>query len=243
MDLAEEAIVIHSIKYGDNSLIVKLLSPGGLHSYMARSVQGKASRTPASVFLPLALLHIEAGIKKQGNALQMLRSASFAQPLYQSYAQPLRQAIRMFYAEVSHEVLKHEQHHEYAEIYDFLRDRILQLEYTGQPDPGLPLFFMIQMTRLLGIGMPDENPYPDTFCFDIGDARFIHHPAGQPELLITGRPAQLLATLLREERCPAIYTRNERNELLQKLILYFQVHFHAGFRIQSHEILSVVLGA
>lgn len=242
MELATEAIVIHSVKYSDNSLIVKLLSPGGLQSYMARGVQSRASKTPASVFSPLALLHIEASLKKQGNSISILKSAAFAEPLYRSYARPARQAILMFYAEVSYEVLKHDHHQEYAEIYDFLKESILELEHSEELPPALPLLFMLRMARLLGVGMLSEMPYEEP-CFHLGEARFIHYAAAMPEMLVQGRCARLLGDMLSDDRCPEGYTREERNELLRKLILYFQLHFHAGFRVQSHEILSMVLGA
>jgi len=242
MELATEAIVIHSLKYSDNSLIVKLLSAEGLQSYMARGVQSRASKTPASVFSPLALLHIEAITARKPGAVSILKSAGFAQPLYRCYAQPARQAILMFYAELSYEILKHDQHQDYAELFAFLKESILELEHCEQPAAAMPLLFMIRMARLLGIGMLSDTPY-ETYCFHIGEARFIHHAAGLPEMLIQGKPAELLAVILHSDHCPEGYQRNDRNELLNKLILYFQIHFHGGLRIKSHEILSVVLSS
>ena len=55
------AIVLQSIKYGDSSLVVKMLTEKlGIQSYMVKGVFGKKSKMKAALFQNMTLLEIVA---------------------------------------------------------------------------------------------------------------------------------------------------------------------------------------
>ena len=56
-----KAIVLQTIKYGDSSLIVKMLTKeSGIQSYMVKGVFGKKSKMKAALFQNMTLLEIVA---------------------------------------------------------------------------------------------------------------------------------------------------------------------------------------
>ena len=69
------AIVLKAIRYGDNSLIVKLLTEeSGLQSFMVKGAYNKNAKIRAALFQPLTLLEIVAA--KSRGELGYLREAS-----------------------------------------------------------------------------------------------------------------------------------------------------------------------
>ncbi|MFA4853518.1 MAG: recombination protein O N-terminal domain-containing protein, partial [Bacteroidales bacterium] len=61
-------IVLHSIKYSDSSLIVKIYTENfGLQSYILRSARNRKSKMKVGIFQPLALLNfVVSHNKKRG---------------------------------------------------------------------------------------------------------------------------------------------------------------------------------
>ena len=68
MDDLIQGIVLQSIRYGDTSLVVKVLTRyHGLHSYMVKGAFNRNAKTRAALFQNLHLInYIEAGKPNKG---------------------------------------------------------------------------------------------------------------------------------------------------------------------------------
>ena len=93
------AIVIKAIKYGDNSLIVKLLTEeNGLRSFMIKGAFNKTAKIRAALFQPLTLLDVTCA--DTHGELGYLKEASVQYP-YKSIPYEInKNAIVLFVCEM-----------------------------------------------------------------------------------------------------------------------------------------------
>lgn len=242
MEFACRAFLIQATKYGESSQIIKVLREDGVVSTcIARSTSRKKSATPAAVFQPLALLHIEILQKGNNDAMHILKSASFAENPHIIYQNPIKQSLSFFYAEVLQQLLKQDFQNDYSELFQYVNSKKKELEKEEEISAYLPIIFLLEMAQFSGIGIDPES-YETGYGFDIAESKFIpSHFMKMKELFLDAPCAELLANLIMKEENIHV-SKHIRNELLQKLNLYFRVHFHGTFQLKSPEILSVILG-
>lgn len=242
MENACRALLIQATKYSESSLILKLMTEeGAIKTCIARSITRKNSPTPAAVFQPLALLNLEIIQKGKPDSMHILKSASFAENPHIIYQNPIKQSILFFYAEVIQQLLKQDFQNEYNDLFQFITEKKSELETSSEVSAYLPLLFLLDMAQYAGVGIDPES-YEEGYGFDISESKFIpEHHFRIKELFIEPSIASLLGQILIGESNPIGFTKSIRNELMQKIITYFRIHFNASFQLKSPEILSVVL--
>lgn len=243
MESACYALLIQATKYGESSLIVKLLREDGvITTCIAKSTSRKNSATPAAVFQPLGLLNVELSHKGNPDAMHNLKSASFAENPNSIYQNPIKQAILFFYAEVLQQLLKQDFQNDYKLLYNYIIEKKEELSSAEQVSPYLPIIFLLDLAQFSGIGIDPES-YEFGYGFDISESRFVpRHHMKMKELFLDSNAAELLAKLIMKDEIDTLYSKGIRNEVLEKLSNYFKVHFQGSFKLKSPEILSVVLG-
>lgn len=243
MDSACCALLIQATKYGESSLIVKLLREDGvITTCIARSISRKNSPTPSAVFQPLGLLQVELNHKGNPDAMHNLKSASFAENPNTIFQNPIKQAILFFYAEALQQLLKQDFQNDYISLYSYIIEKKDELSSCEQVSPYLPIIFLLDLAQFSGIGIDPES-YEYGYGFDISESRFVpNHHIKMKELFLDSSAAELLAKLVMKETIDTPYSKGIRNEVLEKLSNYFKVHFQGSFQLKSPEILSVVLG-
>ncbi len=237
MQVTTKAIVLSSIKYGDSSLIVRAYTEvAGLQSYLLKGVlSSRKSKIKAAYFQPLTQLEIVASHKGKGT-LEHIREVRVNYHYRSIYSDMAKNAIAIFLAEILLKSIGEEE--EDAGLFQFLEASLQWLD-THDQISNFHLYFMIRFSRFLGF-YPDTS-HTDTMYFDLQDGRFVNTPGLNP--LMKGTMLFHFKKFL-GINFDAIHrvkmTNKERQELLQNLVMYFELHLHGFQKPRSLAILNEV---
>lgn len=233
------AIVIKAIRYGDNNLIVKLLTEqNGLQSFMVKGAYNKNAKIRAALFQPLTLLEIVAA--KSRGELGYLREAG-VEYAYQDIPNNInKNAIVLFLCELLSKTIQESETD--LELFTFIHDALTHLDEMTSNCSDFPLKFVVKLTDFLGFA-PNINSYKQNFIFDLDEGRFLHDGT-TATYVIDKRQSELLHTLcvneVTEDYCLNI-TNQERRQLLEAVISYYKLHVSGFNEMKSTEILKAVL--
>jgi len=141
-------IVINYLKYGETSLIAKILTEEfGVQSYIVNSVRTRKPRYNISLFQPLTILNLVVYKKKNAN----LNRISEIEPLTHSpgiQGNIYKSCIALFVSEVLNRTLKEEL--EDRLLFNFVVEAIKFLEWKETGFNNFHLFFLVKLSRFLG---------------------------------------------------------------------------------------------
>lgn len=235
-----KGIVLHSIKYSETSVIVKIYTElFGLQSYLFKGIHGRTSKFRPVYFQTLTLLDMEVYHRQKHN-IQSAKEIRFAYPYQQIPYDIRRSSVALFMNELIYKSIREEEAN--PSLFGFLWQALLQLDTLEDHLGCFHLVFCMQLTRFLGI-MPHNNYSADAPIFNLRDGNFQagipeHHsclnlPESQSFHLLLTTPLELYGTL---SFSPAI-----RNRLLETMITYYQLHLPGFKGLQSHHVLHSVL--
>ncbi|MEM9679059.1 MAG: DNA repair protein RecO [Bacteroidota bacterium] len=232
-----QLIVLSSIRYKDNDLIVKAYSnKRGITSYLIRGVfKSKKGLSKKVYFQPLAQLLIEESYKPN-RSLQSLREVKYNY-IYQSiYTDIYKSAITFFLAEVLSASLKEEEANE--ELFHFLE---LSFQYLDSDDQfsNFHLLFMLRLTKYLGF-YPDISKlnYP---YFDLQKGTF--ELSNRSIYTISGQVLTHLKQLLGinfDALSSVKINAKQRQKFLNMLLHYFDLHLGDFKKPRSLQVLNDV---
>ena len=237
MQITTKAIVLSSIKYGESSLIVKAYTEKeGLQSYLLKGVlSSRKSKIKAAYFQPLTQLEIVASHKAKGS-LEHIREVQVSYHYQSIYSDMAKNAIAIFLAEVLLKSIGEGE--DDSGLFEFLEASFQWLD-THDQISNFHLYFMIRLSKFLGF-FPDIS-YSDAIYFDLQAGQFVDKPGLNPTLqgTILFHFKRLLGT-----KFDAIHkvkmAKTERQDLLQNLVMYFELHLHGFQKPRSLAILNEV---
>ncbi len=239
MQVTTKAIILTSLKYGDTSLIVRAFTDSdGLKSYLLKGVlSAKKGKIKAAHFQPLTQLEIVANHKNKGT-LESIQEAKVNYPYRTVHNDIAKNAMTLFLAEMlSHSIREEEAN---PALFEFLEASFQWLDIHDEI-ANFHCHFLIQLTKYLGF-------YPDTSamqaaCFDLLEGEFTDTPSLHP--VLTGENLGYFKTFL-GIHFDAIHiikmNKTNRQELLQSLVLYFELHLQGFRKPKSLAVLNEVFG-
>jgi len=233
------AIVIKAIRYGDNSLIVKLLTEeDGLQSFLIKGAFNKNSKIRAALFQPLTLLDIVRA--RSRSDLGFLKEAS-VNTAYKSIPFDInKNAIVMFISELLSKSIQESETD--TELFGFVFNSLEYLDNTADSIADFPLKFSIELSRQLGFS-PNIDDFCKGSCFNLEDGCFHKNSSGLLYIIDNqlSEKFYLLCSSDIFDKTNLEIRNNERRTLLESMMTYFKLHV-AGFNeIKSCEILRMVL--
>lgn len=237
MQITTKAIVLSSLKYGDTSLIVKAFTESdGLKSYLLKGIlTSKKGKLKAAYFLPLMQLEMVANHKNKGT-LESIREAKVEVPYQTLHTDIVKNSMVLFLAEMLGNSI-HEEEQDKA-LYNYLEYALHWLD-QNPINPNFHLLFLLNLAKYLGF-------YPDTSFqnapyFDLMEGSFMAVPSLNP--LIEGETLDYFKKFL-GINFDALQTvrmsKPQRQELLKKVILYFELHLHGFRKPKSLAVLNAV---
>ena len=235
-----QGIVLQSLRYGDTSLIVKVLTrEAGVKSYMLKGAFNRNAKNRVALFQNLHLInYIEAGKPNRGS-LGYMKDVQLA-TVYHSLPFVInKSAIVMYVSELLSKTITEQERNE--ALYDFIAQSLQWLDLVEHDYANFPLFFTLELTRYLGF-YPKDN-HQTGYCFDMMEGFFAHDYPLHP-YYFDAEAAQLLSQMLNvgiEETCRLPLRLNQRRELLDGLIVFMRLHAPVMKDFHSHEVLKNVL--
>jgi DNA repair protein RecO (recombination protein O) len=232
-------IVLHSIPYSDTGFIVHFYTEafGRMSCSVARS-KGKKNPLPKALFMPLSAIEMEME-RRPGHELHRLREAKLCYPLSQLFADPVKNALALFLAEMLFRVLRETEPD--ARLFDFLYRSIYFLEHVGEGVANFHLVFLLHLLGYLGF-FPNIEAYREGAYFDMLNGVFTGSPPLHKHFLDRDE-SLVFARLFRisyENMSLYAFSRRERVEILHKIIAYYRLHLPEVAEIKSLSILQTL---
>lgn len=220
-----KAIVLRSVKYGETSLIVSMLtSEMGLQSYIINGVRTeKKSSNKASHYLPGSLLQLEA-YHREGKSINRIKEAYSLKLLTSNAADPIRNAAVLFMMELTEKCLKHPEKNE--PLFQFISENLESMDACQKVEimPQL-LSFALSLPEKLGLGIekPMEETSPGKELFlDLSEGCFVMQiPSGSQAL--SQEHSWLAASILNGNRSEV--PDETALNMLERFMLFYLLHF------------------
>lgn len=232
-------VVLHTLKYGDSSMVVYLLTDvGGRRSYMVqgvRSTRGHGSKL--ALFQPMFTLEFE-GLESHRQEMHRFREVHSG-PVLQSLPFDIRKStVALFMAEVLYRLVRESEPNE--ALFDFVWSSVGALDSLQEGTANFHLWFLVNLSRLLGF-FPG-NGYAEGDWFDVREG--LYTPL-QPAhgLAMNPHDARILRDMVEcDVRCLAEIglNRRERVDFLGALLGYYGYHLDAIHAVRSVGILREV---
>ena len=233
-------IVLHSVKYSESSLIVKVYTETfGLQSYLLKGIRSQKYKTRPALFQPLTLLDLVV-YHKEKSSLHPVKEVRLAIPTHSTSSDIRKSSIALFLAEMIYRTIREEETN--IPLFEFLWNGFILLNTTEEPFSNFHLLFAIKFCRFLGF-QPQGNHSDHNRFFHLREGYF--HPlfASPDECLDEEQSTwfdQLIQTDLDQLPLLSLPTR-ARAVMLDKILLYYRFHLPGFKEIRSHEILHAVL--
>lgn len=241
MQSKTKGIVLHAVKYGDSSLIVKILTATqGMKSFMIKGARRRNSTLKASLFIPLTILEMDIASRNESAAFLMMKDAQCLHPLHDIHSHTHKQAIAMFVSEVLYKSVPDD--YVNAELLDFIESFLIYLNKTTVLPSLLPHYFLIQYSRFLGLYPNLDGLLPDS-RFDMRDGVAFSHDPFHADVMQPDETA-LLHQIIRasfDEIQVMKADSSLRARLLGQLLMYYKIHLIHLRDIKSHIVLAEVL--
>lgn len=229
------AIVISSLKYGDNGLIVKCYTKNsGIESFILKNAFSGRNKK-SSVFLILNQIKIIYDSKKNSNLNYMKESE--AEIYYQSiYSNPIKTTICLFLGEILNSVLKEEEANLY--LYNFLSNGFKEFDLNKSNYADFHLWFLLNLTKFLGFYPNYSDGYN---FFDLTNG--ISTQDFSSGFVIEKEELNLFKNLIEldfNSQKKSKFNQVERKKLLEIIIRYYELHISDFRRPKSLEVLYSV---
>lgn len=231
-----QAIVIHSIKYGDSDLITSCYTKSkGIKSYLLRGIlKSTKGKVKKAYFQPLTQLFITANHRKKSN-LNFIKDAEINHFYESIHSDIKKQAIAVFIAEILHYSIKEEEAN--TALFSYLETSFLWLD-THEHIANFHIIFLLNLSKYLGF-YPDLSG-KETLYFDLLDGKYTYK---KTPFVILGEKLTLLKTMLGtnfEASHKVDLSAHQRQELLLVLVRYFDLHISNFKEPKSLSILKMI---
>ena len=211
MTVNTELIVLHTTKFGENSIVVHTLSREyGRRSFLVRG----AGKRLMSLFLPLNIL--EADVQESTKSTLFTASNLTARnPLLGIRSNVFKNSMTMFMSEVLYRVIKEGA----AEqgLYEWCERNILLLDAVQNDFSNFHLRFLLELTVALGFSPESRDLQPF-----VGD----HYPMVE----------RFMQTSFAESMLIPLHG-TVRNEIAEEILRYIEFHTESSVNINSLKVL------
>ncbi len=232
---------MHSLKYGETSVIVKVYTRQlGLQSYLVPGVRKLKPRIRQNLFQPLTILDLV--VYHKGNAnLQRIKEISCPEPFRLIPYDMPRTSIALFLAELMLKTIREQEANE--TLFDFLTESIRFLDDTADSVSNFHLLFLIRLSRFLGF-YPRDNFQTGHTCFFNMQEGVFEKTMGDEKNFMNKELSTCLHQLQHSSYAglPHLSIQaSTRRALLHKLIDYYRLHTDGMQQLKSHAVLETVL--
>jgi len=239
-----KGIVLRTVKYGETSLIVTILTDlFGIQSYLINGVRAstKKGSGKANLFQPTAILDLIVYHNDLRN-LQRMKEFRWAH-LYQNIFSDIKKnAVSLFMVELLAKCLKQPEANE--DLFSFVEDAFLHLDESGETiTANFPLFFALHLAVFFGFQIDDQYSEKNSFL-DLREGTFVNERPSHPHFL-EDKQAAVTSELLKvrhpgELRDIKLHHDFRRN-LLHAFETYYALHIQDFGTMKTLPVLREIL--
>ena len=232
-----QAIVLHSLKYGETRIIVDMFTRShGRLSFIVNIPKSTKSKIKKQFFQPMTMLEIEVDVRQKVQ-LQKLSDVRLAVPFSSIPFDLHKLAISLFVAEFLYYALRSEQRNEL--LYDYLESSVLWLDGKSGGFANFHLVFLMRLSRFLGF-YPNLEHYRAGDYFDLRESVFMPQPPVHRDFLFP-EEAERVQLMMRMDY-PTMHlfqmSHQQRNRLLEVSLKYYRLHLPDFPEMKSISVLQ-----
>jgi len=233
-------IILHTTKYSENSLIVKVYTLHfGLQSYIINGIRSKNSKNKASLFQPLAIVELQVTASNKGK-LERISEINSLHPYKTIPYNIIKSSIAIFINEILYRAVKEE--HSDEELFEFICNSLLLLDLEEGNCSNFHLYFMVELSRYLGF-YPQGKYSATTSIFNLQEGFFVNQTPSTPHYLLPSISCLLYDFMGSgvDNFSQVVITNDQRKKLLSGLITFYRLHVTSLGEIKSHLVLEEVV--
>ncbi len=232
-------VVLHTLKYGDSSMVVYLLTDvGGRRTYMVQGVRSRSGRgSKLALFQPMFPVAFE-GLESSRQQMDRFKEVRAGAVLQSLPFDVRKSTIALFMAEVLYRLVRESEPNE--ALFDFVWESVAALDALDEGVANFHLWFLAQLSRLLGF-FPG-NDYTPGAWFDIREG--LYTPVRPTHTQCMSQECSCILHDMLE--CDVRFlgeiglNREQRVAFLGDMLVYFGYHLDAISAVQSIPILREV---
>ena len=237
MQTKTQAIVLHSLKYGETRLIVDMFTRShGRLSFIVSLPKSPKGKIRKQFFQPLSLLEIETDVRPRLQ-LQKLSDVRLLYPFSTIPFEPEKLAISLFVAEFLYYAMRGEQQN--VPLFDYVTDSIQWLDGQEGRFANFHLVFLMRLSRFLGF-YPNLDGYMPGDYFDLRESIFCAQPPVHCDFLQPAE-AEIIQLMMRMDY-PTMHlyrlSHHDRNRLLEVALTYYRLHLPDFPELKSLAVLQ-----
>lgn len=234
-----KGIVLKTTNYGENSVIAKIYTDKfGLQSFIINAVKKGNAKIKMNMLQPLSILELVAYIKPN-QTIHRLKEAQNL-PIFKTIPYQIsKTSIAIFITEVIYKSLNESDSDE--DIFEFIYESICLLDNIENQYAHFPLLFLIKFSAQLGFG-PELSITQHPEIFDLINGVFTKENL-DIQFAIEKEYFDILNKLLStpmEQVQQLNISKQDRNYLLKKLLLFYNLHVNNFGTMNSFEVLREV---
>lgn len=236
-----EAIVLRTVKYGDNKLIADLFTrEGGRLSFITRCATRGRGSVRRQLFQPLAMLIVEGDISR-GDHLKKLRTVAIDSPYTTIPTTVEKTVLCLFIAEFLCYALRDEQKNE--ALYDWIAGSIRWLDACKGSCANFHIVFTSRISQFLGF-YPNMCHYEEGNVFDLRAGCFTADIPGHSDYLCAEEAARMRTVMRMTYRNMHLFrmSKEARNRLLDIILHYYSLHIPSFPQMKSTGVLRELFG-
>ena len=236
MNKKSRGIVLRTVKYGDNRLIVDLLMrDGGRVAVAVRAGGGGKGRRHRQLFQPLSILNMEyryASHRQIATASEVEMAEVYGSLPFDG----VKMSIAFFVAEFLLAATRDQ--HTDPNLYDYVERSLLWLDMAERGVSNFHLMFMMHLTHFLGF-MPDVSSWHNGALFDMREGRFCMSVPLHRDFLNADEARRMMTLMRMSAQNMHLFrmTRAERNRTTDLILQFYHIHLPAFHELKSLAIL------
>ncbi|MBO5186152.1 MAG: recombination protein O N-terminal domain-containing protein [Prevotella sp.] len=236
MLIKTEAIVLRTVKYGDNKVIVDMFTADcGRMSFVASAGRSGKGGVRRQLFLPMALLEIEADVRPRMK-LQKLRAVRLAYPMATVPFEPVKLSLALFLSEFLCHALRGEQ--ENRPLFEYISGGVQWLDNSVGRYANFHLVFLMRLSLFLGF-YPNLDGYREGCGFDLRAGCFCAAVPSHGDYLSPDEARRIGVLMRMTLSTMHLYkmSRAERNRFIEVLVSYYRIHIPDFPELRSLAVL------
>ena len=239
-----KGIVLRTVKYGETSVIVTILTElFGLQSYLVNGVRtgrGKGG-SKAGMFQPAAMLDLVIYHQESKN-LNRLKEYSWSFLYKNILSDVISNSIALFMIELLQKCLKQPETN--PELYYFMEDALMSLDQGERKVQGnFPLFFALHLAGFFGLRI-DDNYSEKRHYLDLKEGYFTGEKPLHPHYLdleLSEVTAHLLKIKQPAELADLPLNKDKRRLLLEAYEDFYSMHLQGFTALKTLPVLRTLL--
>lgn len=218
-----KGIVLRTVKYGETSLVVTILTElFGVQAYMVNGVRSsKRSASKANLFQPGAILDLVVYHHEQ-KTIQRIKEFGWSVIYQNVLTDVIKNSIALYLVELLYKSIKQPEQNE--ALFYFTEDVLLHLDVADKiVTANVPLYFALHLPHFLGFRMNDDYE-PEQSILDLQEGSFI---ADRPlhHFFMEGEHALLTSQLLKVMQLSELSDFRLHHDVRRKLLHYYHSYY------------------